>query len=103
MAVGVSRHGSVLLTASGAIGIAGKPKIIYGFHVIAAGASAPVVVIKDNGTSGTIFIQETGTAGAAKGTSFDYGEGFYFPDDAFYTADGNQTSVLFSYDEYLGC
>lgn len=99
MAIGVSRHGSVRLTGSGAIGIAGKPKIIYGFHVIAVGVTAPVVVIKDNGSSGTIYIKETGAGGAGVGTTFKYTEGFSFPDDAFYTADGNQTSVVFSYDE----
>lgn len=101
MAIGVSRHGSVRLTGSGAIGIAGKPKIIYGLHVIASGVTAPVVVVKDNGTGGTIYIQETGTGGAGVGKTFVYKEGMHFPDDAFYTADGNQTSVVFSYDEVL--
>lgn len=91
-----TKHGSVLLTASGAVGVAGKPKIIYGVHVISGTAS--VVTLKNNGTTGTIYIKETGTANTGK--TFIYPEGFLFPTDCFYTADGNQTSVLVWYDEY---
>lgn len=89
-------HGSTLLTGSGAVGVAGKPKVIYGLHVISGTAS--VVILKNNGTGGTIYIKQTGTANT--GATFVFPEGFFFPTDCFYTADGNQTSVLVWYDEY---
>jgi hypothetical protein len=92
-----TRPGSAYLTTTGQIGNGAGPVRVYGFHVIAAGATPPVVVIKNTSASGTIFIQETGTA--SKGQTFNYGEGFYFPAGAYYTADANQTSVLFSYEQ----
>lgn len=100
MAIGVQRHGSTYLTTSGAVGIAkgssAEPKIIYSIHVI-SGATPSLVTLKDNGSSGTIYIQELGTAN--QGQTFNYPEGKFFPNDCYYTADGNQTSVLISYDE----
>jgi len=90
-------HGSAYLTTSGAVGIAGKPKMIYSIHVISGGTVA-VVNLKNNGTGGTSYIQETGVV--SKGQTFNYSEGFFFPTDCYYTADGNQTSVLISYEEY---
>lgn len=89
-------HGSSYLTTSGAVGVASKPKMIYALTVI-SGATAAVVQLKNGGSSGTIYIQETGTIN--KGVTFNYSEGFFFPTDCFYTADGNQTSVLISYEE----
>ena len=88
--------GSQLVTASAAIGIAGKPKIIYAIHIISAGTLS-VATIKNNGSGGTTYIAESGTAN--KGVTFTYGLGMFFPTDAYFTADGNLTSALVSYSE----
>lgn len=89
-------HGSTRLTTTGTVGVAAKPKIIYGIHII-SGATPSVALLKNNGTTGTIYIKETGTANTGK--TIMYPEGYLFPTDCFYTADGNQTSVLVFYDE----
>ena len=100
MAIGVSRHGSSLITASGVLGISGQGKYIYGIHILSGGGGGGVVSLRD-GTSGsaTIYIAETGTVSTGK--SFIYKEGRFFPDGGFVSIDANVTSVLVSYDEYL--
>lgn len=90
-------HGSAYLTTSGQVGRAGKPKMIYTMTII-SGGTASVAKLLNNGSSGTLYIQETGTI--SQGKTFNYQEGFFFPNDCYYTEDGNQTSVLISYEEY---
>lgn len=93
---GGNKHGTAYLTNSGQVGKAATPITVYAIHVIST-STAAVVVLKDGGTGGTAYIQETGTT--SKGQTFNYSEGFYFPDGCFYTADANQVSVLISYDQ----
>jgi hypothetical protein len=90
-------HGSAYLTASGSVGIAGKPKMIYSATII-SGATAGVLSLKDNGSSGTLYLAGTGTIN--QGVTFNYQEGFFFPHDCYCTVDANTTSVLVSYEEY---
>lgn len=99
MAAGGKVHGSALITASGAVGVAGKPKIIYAAHILSTGGGAAVLTLKDNGTGGTIYITGTGTA--STGATFNFGEGYFFPDDCYCTIGANTTSVLVSYDEVV--
>lgn len=100
MAIGISRHGSQLITASGVINPSGDPIIVYGIHILSSGGGAAVVSLR-NGTSGsaTIYITETGTVSTGK--TFDYGEGFFFPAGCYVSIDGNTTSVLVSADDLL--
>src|ERR1035437_9930054 len=91
-------HGSAYLTASGAVGVAAKPKMVYGAHIISTGGGAGVLSLKNNGTGGTIYITGTGTT--SQGITFNFGEGYFFPTDCYCTVDGNTTSVLVSYEEY---
>lgn len=91
-------HGSAYLTASGAVGRAGKPKMVYAAHIISTGGGGAVLTLKDNATGGTIYITGTGTV--STGVTFNFGEGFFFPTDCFCTIGANTTSVLVSYEEY---
>jgi len=93
---GGNKHGTAYLTTSGQIGKAATPITIYAVHVIST-STAAVVKFNNVGVGGTVYIQETGTL--SKGVTFNYSEGFYLPGGAYYTADGNQTSVLVSYDQ----
>lgn len=90
-------HGSAYLTASGAVGVAGKPKMVYSAHILSTG-TAGVLVLKNNGTGGTIRINLTGNVGT--GAVFNFGDGFFFETDCYATIDGNTTSILVSYEEY---
>lgn len=89
-------HGSKLLTASGNVGIAGKPKLVYAVHII-SGATAGVISLKNNGSSGTLYI--TGDGVISKGLTVTYGDGYFFPTDCYCTVDANTNSILVSYDE----
>jgi len=91
-------HGSAYLTVSGSVGVAGKPKMIYTAHIISTGGGAAVLTLKDNGSSGTTYITGTGTT--SQGVTFNFGEGYFFPDDCYCTIGSNTTSVLVSYEEY---
>ena len=99
MAIGISRHGSQLVTADGVLGISGTAKFVYGIHIISAATGA--VVNLRNGTlvTDTIYIAETGTA--SKGITFNYNEGFFFPAGCYVDVDANTTSVIVSYDECI--
>lgn len=91
-------HGSAYLTGSGTVGRAGKPKMVYAAHIISTGGGAAVLTLKDNGTGGTIYITNTGIV--STGSTVNFGEGYFFPDDCFCTFGANTTSVLVSYEEY---
>lgn len=99
MALGGAVKGSAYLTVSGSVGVASKPKMIYSLCII-SGATASVVLLQDNGSSGTIYISVKGAINT--GVVFFFENGLFFPDDCYYTADGHQTSVLISYDEIVG-
>jgi len=62
-------------------------------------ATASLVILKNNGTGGTAYIEATGAINT--GVTVFFEKGLFFPTDCFYTADGNQTSVLISYDEIV--
>lgn len=96
MALG-TRKGTAYFTTSGALGNGTSPVTVYAVHIISSGATAAVVTLKNGGSSGTIYMTETGAG--SKGVTANYSEGFYFPAGGYYTADGNQTSVLISYDQ----
>lgn len=98
MATGGQGKGSAYLSASGAVGVAGKPKMIYSALLISTG-TAGILSLKNNGTGGTLYVKATGTINT--GVIFNFGAGFFFPTDCYCTVDGNTTSVLVSYDEVI--
>jgi len=94
-------HGSVLKTVaggSGVVGVSGKAKMVYAITII-SGATASTATLR-NGSNGsaTIYIQQTGTIN--QGVTFNFQEGFFFPSGCYFSDDGNETSVLISYEEY---
>ena len=94
-------HGSVLKTVaggSGVVGVSGQAKMVYTMTII-SGATASVAILR-NGKLGTspIFIQHTGTIN--QGVTFNFQEGFIFPSGCYFSDDGNETSVLISYEEF---
>jgi len=95
---GGNKHGTALVTAAGVVGLSGKPITVYAMNIISTGGGGSVVTLRDGTTSsGTIYIAETGTT--SKGVTFNYSEGFYFPDGLYVSVDANLTSVLISYDQ----
>lgn len=97
MAIGVSRHGSVRLTADGAVGASGEPVFVYGFSFVSGAGGAGVVVLRNGTTdSSPIYISDEGTA--SKGKTVNLGEGFFFPDGCFFDKDANVDHVVISYD-----
>lgn len=99
MAVGISRHGTQLVTADGVLGISAAPKYVYGLHIISGGTAAVVSLRNGTAVTDTIYVTETGTAN--KGIDFNFGEGYHFPAGCFVDVDVNTTSVLVSFDEAL--
>lgn len=85
--------GTKNLTASGEINIAGVAIRVKCIHIISTGGGGAVVSLKNNGTSGTTFVTQTGTV--STGATFYYGEdGFLFPNGCWAAFDGNTSSVL---------
>ena len=85
--------GSVLVTADGELISAGVPVRVLNMHIKSSGGGAAVVSLKNNGSSGTAWITETGTVSTGK--TFDYGiQGHLFPLGCYVDVDANTTSVL---------
>lgn len=81
--------GSQKFTASGAIGVSGKPIIVYSYSFL-SGAGAGVVILKDTDNSGIERHEKTGTTGL--GTTVVFGEnGKYFPTGCYWLKDSNTT------------
>lgn len=82
--------GTQNVTADTIIGEVGKATRIFAIHVISGTAS--VVALRSGETvSGTIWIQETGTANTGK--TFSYGQyGALFPSGCFCDVDANIVS-----------
>jgi hypothetical protein len=84
-------------TGDSLIGEAKKATRVFALHIISG--TAAVVALRDGQTvSGTIYIQETGTANTGK--TFTYGRfGMLFPDGCFLDLDVNTTSALIAYSQ----
>lgn len=94
---GIWNGGTKNLTASGETATAATPIRINNIHVIGDGVAAPVITLKNNGTGGTIYVQQTGPA-TATGTTFEYGiHGHLFPLGAYVTFDGHTAAVTVNY------
>lgn len=89
--------GTQLITADGVVGEAGKPIRIKALHILSTATPAVVALRAGTTASGTIQLQETGTASTGKLAY--YGEtGFFFPTGCFVDVDANTTSCLVSFD-----
>lgn len=92
--------GSKNITASGEVTANGTPTRIFSIHIVSNGGGGAVITLTDNGSSGTLYIKETGTVSTGK--TFYYGDrGFLFKDGCYVTVDTNTTSVLVNYEEAL--
>lgn len=88
--------GSTRLTASGVVGVSGKPVIVYSFSFL-SGASAGVPIFSDGSAGGgTERLRVTGTANQGTITTI-YPNGKFFPTGCYLTVDGNTTYVDVDY------
>ena len=89
----MDNFGTKIITADGEATTAGVPTRVKSIHIISGGGGAAVVALNNNGSSGTVYIKETGTVSTGK--TFYYGEdGMLFPLGCFVDVDSNTTSVL---------
>ena len=88
--------GSVRITASGVVGISGKPVTIYGYSFLSGGTAG--VVILTLGTDGTGVEKHRQSGTINVGTTVQLGaKGKYFPTGAYVTVDANTTYVDFDF------
>lgn len=74
----------------------GTAVIIYGINLVSGGSGGVVALRAGTDVTGTIVIQENGTAGQGKTVS--YGEnGIVFPTGCFVDIDANVSFVTISY------
>lgn len=83
--------GSVNITASGVLGVSGKPLTVYGYTILSTG-TAGVCILKDTGSGGTERHRATGTINAGFTQSFGT-KGKYFPSGCYVTVDANTTYI----------
>lgn len=82
--------GTQNVTADALVGKAGLPTRVFAIHVI-SGTASVVALRNGQSVSGTVWIQETGTANTGK--TFTYGEyGALFPNGCFVDVDANIVS-----------
>lgn len=90
-----NEYGTFYTTADAEAVAAGVPVRVKMMHILSGAGGGAVVSLKNNGTSGTIYVTQTGTA--STGVTFYYGEdGIKFPNGCFVDVDTNTTSVVLS-------
>lgn len=86
-------YGTKIVTEDGEATAANTPTRIKTMHILSGGGGAAIVSLKNNGSSGTIYVTETGTTSTGK--TFYYGEdGILFPNGCYVDVDTNTTSVI---------
>lgn len=87
-----NEYGTKLITVDAEATVAGKPTRVKCIHILSGAGGGAVVSLKNNGSGGTVFVTETGTASTGK--TFYYSEdGILFPQGCFVDVDTNTTSV----------
>lgn len=87
--------GPTRLTADGAVGPSGKPVRIFSVEVLSGATAGELVLRHGTGASGTIWVQQDGTASKTK--TFNWEGGLLFPDGCFFDKDTNVTAIVASY------
>lgn len=82
--------GSVLITSDN-YAVGAYPTRVFSVHIISTGTAA--VVNFDNGSGGTVYATETGTASTGKTINYGWA-GRLFPNGCYVDVDTNTTSVL---------
>lgn len=91
--------GSVRLTADGAVGKSGKRTVVHSVVMLAGAGGAGVLVLRDGtADTGTVYVQEDGTA-ASKTKTYNFEGGLYFPTGCFFDKDTNTTAVVVNYEQ----
>lgn len=92
--------GSVRLTADGVVGASGTRTVVYSAVILSGSGGAGVLVLRNGTTdSGTVYVQEDGTA-ASKTKTYNFGEkGLYFPSGCFFDKDTNVDAVVVQYEQ----
>lgn len=91
--------GGFRVTASGVVGVSGKPVRIYGY-TMRSGAGGPGVVQLYDGTASTGNERWKGTGNMDDGSLVNFSErGKFFPSGAYCAIDANVTYVEFDYEQ----
>ena len=91
--------GSVRLTADGLVGGSGKAIRVYSAVMQSGSGGAGELVLRDGTTaSGTIYVQEAGTA-ASKTKTYNFCGGLTFPNGCFFDKDTNTDAVVVNYEQ----
>lgn len=91
--------GSQRLTADGVVGRSGSPIRVYS-AVMHSGSGGAGELVFRNGTtdSGTIYLQEAGTA-ASKTKTYNFCGGLFFPSGCFFDKDANTDAVVVNFEQ----
>ena len=91
--------GAKRLVADGVIGQSGSPIRVHNAVILSGSGGAGVLVLR-NGTSdsGTVYVQEDGTA-ASKTKTYNFIGGLVFPDGCFFDKDTNVDAVVVNYEQ----
>ena len=93
----IQNAGTQILTATGVIGVSGKPVRIYGIQIV-CGTAAVAHIHSGTAASSTAAYKETGTANTGKTISFGL-PGLYFPSGAYCSFETNVSRVIASYSQ----
>lgn len=87
-----NEFGTKLITADGEATTANIPTRVQSIHILSGGGGAAVVSFKNNGSSGTTYLTETGVVSTGK-TVYYGQDGVLFPNGCYVDVDANTTSV----------
>ena len=85
-------HGSVRVTADSVVGRSGSPLRVFSVTWLSGAAGGELVLRNGTDATGTIYVQQDGTAGKTVVQSWD--EGLLFPNGCFFDKDANVTAAV---------
>lgn len=88
--------GSTRATADGAIGPSGKPIRVWNVTWLSGGSAGELVLRNGTSASGTVYVQQNGTA--SKTATLNFAGGLRFPGGCFFDKDANVTAALVEFE-----
>lgn len=84
--------GSVRLTGDGSVGPSGEPFRVFSATFLSGGSAGTLVLRNGTSASGTVYVQQAGTASETVTINFE--NGLRFNSGCFFDIDANVTAVV---------
>jgi hypothetical protein len=90
--------GSVRLTASGVVGVSGKPVRVHSVELLSGGTAGKLTLRNGTADTDTVYVDQT-CATVSETNTFTWVGGLVFPDGCYFHKDANTTAVVVNFEQ----